>query len=64
MLYQVAVIRKPTQEEIEQGKLESILVQPTFVVAVDEQRAALSVAAKNGQVIADEPQAAVLVRAF
>ena len=64
MLYQVAIIRKPTQEEVNNGQLETILVEPTFVVAVDEQRAALSVAAKNGQVISDEPQAAVLVRAF
>jgi len=42
MLYQVAIIRKPTQEETNNGQLETILVQPTFVVAVDEQRAALS----------------------
>lgn len=64
MLYQVAIIRKPTQEETDKGKLEELIVPPTFVVAIDEQRAALHLAARNGDAIDNEPQAAVLVRAF
>lgn len=64
MLYQVAIIHKPTQAEEDEGGQETILVEPKWVIAPNEQTAALRVAVENNDKINDDPQASVLVRSF
>ncbi len=43
MLYEVAVIQKPTVKERESGELEKLLIGPVTLVASDERSAALRV---------------------
>lgn len=64
MLYQVAIIHKPTQAEEDQGGQETVLVEPSWIVAANEQAAALKVAVANNDKIGEDPQASVLVRSF
>lgn len=62
-LYQVAVLERPTKKNKDDGKLERLVVQPTFVVANDPQSAAISVFRKNDIEI-DENRMEILVRPF
>jgi hypothetical protein len=64
MLYQVAIIDKPTQAELEKGAQETILVEPQWIIATNEQTAALRVAVENNEKVGDNPRASVLVRSF
>jgi hypothetical protein len=64
MLYQVAIIHKPTQAELEKGEQETVLVDPSWIVAPNEQTAALRVAVENNDKVGKDPQASVLVRSF
>ena len=63
MLYQVAVMEKPTKKARDNGKLERLVVEPTFIVANDPQSAAISVFRKN-DIEVDENRMEILVRPF
>ncbi|MCP3684959.1 MAG: hypothetical protein GY861_20040 [bacterium] len=41
MLYQVALIRKPTKKQAEDGKLEELIMEPKAVIAADDKTAAI-----------------------
>lgn len=69
MLFEVAIIEKPTKSEIEQGKSERIVLAPTAVCAKDRDAAivAATLAANATQSpgpISDPARTEVLVRPF
>ena len=66
MLYEVAVLLEPTDAERDEGKLEDIVIKPTFIIAPNEQRASMQIileAQKRFEGMAKE-RLKVLVRPF
>ena len=65
-LFEVAIIEKPTQKEVEDGKSERLVFGPKAVVANDAQSAAISaVLGENGSMTnVDKQRMEVLVRPF
>lgn len=64
MLYEVAIIERPTQKEVEeQGAAERLILAPTPVVAKDKQGAAIA-ASIEAELDELTPQMEVLVRPF
>jgi len=66
MLFDVAIVKVPTQKEAEEGKMEELVVPPTTVVAVDEASATINVAVANADKLASVPKErlTVYVRPF
>jgi len=64
-LYEVAILEKPTQKQIEDGhELERLVLKPTAVVANDPQSAAISAVLDGGITDIDRSRMEVLVRPF
>lgn len=65
-LYEVAIIRKPTKKETDEGTgRESILLSPVAVVARDPQGAVIAAVTKDGGLKDFDPNTCeVLVRPF
>ena len=65
MLYLVALIQKPTKKEEEEGKQETLILEPTAVIARDDKSAAVQAVASNKDKInADLSNVEVIVRPF
>lgn len=66
MLYEVAIIKKPTKKEMEDGTgKEELLLAPTCVLAANPQGAVIVAVTKDGGVKGfDADQCEVLVRPF
>lgn len=66
MLFEVAVLLKPTENEKDEGKLEEIVLSPQFIIAADEQSASMQVILDNQAVLAnvDKSRLQVYVRPF
>lgn len=67
MLFEVAILQKPTKKEIDEGTAQEKLVfGPTAVVARDAQSAAIAAVMGNGgtPLVLDMSRAEVLVRPF
>ena len=62
-VFEVAAVLKPTRKEAEDGALETVILAPKIIVAVNEQSAAVMVAK---DIPADAPMTRVemLVRPF
>ncbi len=65
-LFEVAIIRKPTKKEIDEGNgLEGLVLPPTAVVARDASNAVIAAVTKDGGVKDfDANKCEVLVRPF
>lgn len=64
-LFEVAILEKPTQKEIEDGKGERLVFGPQAVVAADGQSAAIAaVMDSKEKVDVDRARMQVLVRPF
>jgi len=66
MLFEVAIIRKPTKKEIEEGTgQEQLILAPVTVLAADPQGAVISAVTRNGTIKDFDPhRCEVLVRPF
>lgn len=65
MLYEVALIQKPTENEIKEGKSEVLILPPTAVLAQDDHSAAVKAVSDNkDKITADLSRVTVLVRPF
>ena len=65
MLFEVAILEKPTKKEIEEeGKTERLVFGPKAVIANDSQSAAIAAVLDNGKIEVDRSRMTVLVRPF
>jgi hypothetical protein len=65
MLYEIAILEKPTKKEIEEnGATEKLVFGPKAVVANDPQSAAISAVLDGGEIKVDRARMIVLVRPF
>ncbi len=65
MLYLVALVQKPTKKEEEDGKVETLILPPTPVIARDDKSAAVkAVAESKDKITTDLSNVEVLVRPF
>lgn len=66
MLYEVAILEKPTREQVKAGESEKLIFGPAAVVASDDRGAAISVVIDNAATFADvaRDRMEVLVRPF
>lgn len=65
MLYLVALLQKPTKKQEEEGSVETLVLEPTAVIARDDKAAAIqAVAANKEKITGDLSQVEVLVRPF
>jgi hypothetical protein len=65
MLYEVAILEKPTKKEIEdEGKVERLVFGPKAVIANDPQSAAISAVLDGEKIEVDRARMTVLVRPF
>lgn len=65
MLYEVALIEKPTKKEIEEGKVEKLILPPTPVIASDDKSAGVQAVMQNKEKLTgDLSRVEVLVRPF
>ena len=64
MLYEVAILEKPTTKQAEEGKVERLILGPKAVIANDPQGAAIAAVQGNGDLNADISRLEVLVRPF
>ena len=66
MLYEVAVLEKPTLEQVKEGAVEKLIFGPRAVVASDDRNAAIAVVIENAAVFTqvDKSRMEVLVRPF
>jgi hypothetical protein len=53
MLFEVAIVQKPTKKEMAGGQGEAIVLNPTAIVAQDEQAAAINAVLDHGEKIRD-----------
>lgn len=63
-LYEVAILEKPTKNEIEDGKQEVLVFGPKCVVARDPQSAGIAAVMGSDTPKLDMNRAEVLVRPF
>ena len=63
-LYEVAILEKPTQKEMENGKSERLVMSPKAVVANDPQSAAITAVLDGAKLDVDKSRMEVLVRPF
>lgn len=65
MLYEVALIEKPTQKEQENGQVEKLILPPTAVIAKDDKSAGVQAVMLNkDKITGDLSRVEVLVRPF
>lgn len=65
MLYEVALIEKPTPKQIEEGQVEKLVLPPTAVVAKDDKSAGVQAVMSNKSSLPDDlSRIEVLVRPF
>ena len=67
MLFEVAIVENPTKKDAEEnGALEKVVLQPTTVVAADQQSAGITAIMDNTEAIkeCDKSRLQVLVRPF
>lgn len=65
MLYEVALIQKPTPKELEEGKVETLILAPTAVIAKDDKSAGVQAVMQNkDKITGDLARVEVLVRPF
>lgn len=65
MLYEVALIEKPTKKEQEDGKTEKLILPPTPVIASDHKSAGVQAVMQNkDKLTCDLSMVEVLVRPF
>jgi len=65
MLYEVALIQKPTKNEAEDGKQEELILPPTPVIACDDKAAGVKAVLDNkDKITVDLSRVTVLVRPF
>lgn len=65
MLYEVAILEKPTKKEVEEnGAVEKLVFGPKAVVANDAQSAAISAVLDGAKIEVDRARMSVLVRPF
>lgn len=65
MLYEVALIEKPTAKQLEEGAVEKLILPPTAVIAKDDKAAAVMAVVLNKEKIeGDLSRVEVLVRPF
>lgn len=66
MLYEVAILEKPTPEQAKEGLAERLVLGPVAVVAGDERNAAIAVVMDHAAVVsgAAKDRLEVLVRPF
>lgn len=65
MLFEVALIEKPTSKEREEGKVERLILAPTAVIASDDKSAGVQAVMQNKDKIqGDLSRVEVLVRPF
>lgn len=63
-LFEVAILENPTKADAEEGKLETLVFGPEYVIAVDEQSAAISAVMDAKEINVDRTRMQVLVRPF
>ncbi len=63
-LFDVAILEKPTKNELEEGASEKLILGPVSVIAVDEQAAAISAVMDAKDIKIDRSRMEVLVRPF
>ena len=64
-LFEVALIKHPTKKEREDGGMETLVMEPTAVLARDQQSAGVSaVVQKSDEIKDDMARVEVLVRPF
>ena len=65
MLYEVALIQKPTKKGEEEGDKEKLILKPTPVIAESPQSAAVAAVMEHkGEITCDMARVEVLVRPF
>lgn len=65
MLYEVALIERPTKKEIEEGKAERLVMAPFPIIAPDDRSAGVqAVLANRDKIAGDISRVEVLVRPF
>lgn len=65
MLYEVALIERPTKKEMEDGKAEKLILAPTAVIANDDKSAGVQAVIMNKDKLpGDLSRVEVLVRPF
>ena len=64
MLYEVAILERPTPKEAEEGKAERLVLGPKAVIANDERGAAIAAVLDNTDIKVDRSRMEVLVRPF
>lgn len=65
MLFEVALIQKPTKKELEEGQQEKLILAPTAVIANDDKSAGVQAVMQNKDKIqGDLARVEVLVRPF
>lgn len=65
MLYEVALIERPTKKEQEEGKAERLILPPVPVIAPDDRSAGVqAVLAQREKIVGDLSRVEVLVRPF
>jgi hypothetical protein len=66
MLFQVAVVERPTEKEEEDGAVEKILVEPTTIVAKSQNAVAMKIVQEHSSKLrdADPDRVDILIRPF
>ena len=64
MLFEVAILERPTPKEMEEGKVEKLVLGPKAVVAQDAQSAAIAAVLEGEAPELDRSKMEVLVRPF
>lgn len=64
MLFEVAIIERPTKKEAEDGAVEKLVFGPTAVIARDSQGAVLAAIMGPDKPVVEMARAEVLVRPF
>ncbi len=65
MLYEVAILEKPTKKEVEEARAsEKLVLGPVAVVANDPQAAAISAVLDAKDLVIDRSRMEALVRPF
>lgn len=64
MLFQVALVKKPTKKQAEEGAQEELVMPPTAVLAADEKGAAIRAVTQAKVAMEDLASVEVLVRPF
>lgn len=65
MLFEVALIEKPTKKEMEEGQIEKLILPPTPVIASDDKSAGVQAVMQNkAKLQGDLSRVEVLVRPF